>query len=239
MTMPPQSRSVSPASIRTPENDIRRPYKPQKTQSGVSNRSGNAPSSVYLASAPLTRDLSDLSGSYANGNAPIGAKGLSVPGHIYDQASFKGPWQHSYVLSATAPTVAANMDSKTADAMIFVENNDIEVVELLEKSGENGIPLFADQNHRIPVVLVLMNPDKKGYELMQLWVDKSMDSVRDVVHTLQQKIPDPWKTAYDGVFQMRGNKFSQLIHILKLEKYDVRPHEIWIAKPWSMTSKMT
>ena len=84
-----------------------------------------------------------------------------------------------------------------------------------------------------------MHPSQKTYEIMQLWADRSTDSVRDVVNTMHQSIPMKWKQAYDGIFQMRGNKLTQLIHILSLEKYEIQPHEILVAKPWSMPSNVT
>ena len=84
-----------------------------------------------------------------------------------------------------------------------------------------------------------MDGGKHSYELMQIWVDRSTDSVRDVVQSLQQSIPEKWKQDYDGIFQVRGNRFTQLIHILGLGKYDVQPNELLIAKPWSMTAKVT
>ena len=74
---------------------------------------------------------------------------------------------------------------------------------------------------------------------MQIWVDRSIDSIRDLVQVLQHKLPVGWKQAYDGLFQVRGNRFTQLINIIKLVKYDLQPNEILIAKPWSMAAKVT
>ena len=107
-------------------------------------------------------------------------------------------------------------------------------------------------NHpRIPLVLILMDPHKLWYELLQLWIDTSIDTVRDILQTINKNIADHhhhqqqqqsggyWKQDYDGLFQIRNNHFSQLIHVLPAGKYDIVPGEIWICKPWSMTSKQT
>ena len=253
--MPPQSRNAAQSSCRAPEDQKMALSRPQKTKStepsvsqrsvGSANNSVAAPSSVYLAGSPLTRDLSDLSGSYVNGSVSRSPKNAAVPAHIFDPNSFKGPWRHAYVLSQPPPPVPINAPSKDnkSDSMdlIFMSQNDgVEIVDQLDKGGivfSAAVPQV--RHNRVPIVILLMDTARKIYELMQLWVDKSEDSVRDVVHTLQQAIPESWKQDYDGLFQMRGNKFSQLIHILRLEKYDVQPREIWIAKPWSMTAKVT
>jgi hypothetical protein len=76
---------------------------------------------------------------------------------------------------------------------------------------------------------------------MQIWVDVEVDTVRDVLHSIQHSLYDKeeWRQDYDGLFQVRNNHFSQLIHILNLSKYGVQPHELWVAKPWSMSAKTT
>lgn len=81
----------------------------------------------------------------------------------------------------------------------------------------------------------------KLYELAQLWVDQVEDSVRDVLHAIQHHLRDKqnWKTDYDGLFQYRNQSYSQLIHILDVNRYDAQPYELWIAKPWSMSAKAT
>jgi hypothetical protein len=208
--------------------------------------SQKAPTSVYLAASPLARELSDLSGSYLNGHASRGQKGASVPAQIYDQAGHKGTWRHGYILSQPLPQFRAKANlpgsKDEVNSTIFVGHDDgVEIVAERQHDGSAELTIVpsGSEHHRIPVVLLLMDTNRKVYELMQIWVDKSIDFVRDVVHTMQQSIPDKWKHAYDGVFQMRGNKSTQLINILSLEKYDAQPYEVWIAKPWSMTAKLT
>ena len=259
--MPPQSRSESPAASysRSPSRkdmkDHRRNYSIHKQSangdasdsSSVAN-SAAAPSSVYLGSpVALTRELSDLSGSYMSVSGSVAsAKGSSIPGHIYDlNSSVKGPWRQAYVLSQQPPQHLQRMAKTNAsdrDDTIYVDRNDVvEVVKRQDSATRSEICLLNQDpadHHRIPVVLLLMDPGRKIYELMQLWVDRSSDSVRDVLHAMQQSIPDKWKQAYDGLFQIRGSKFTQLINILSVAKYDIQPYEIWVAKPWSVPSKV-
>ena len=101
--------------------------------------------------------------------------------------------------------------------------------------------------HRIPLLLVLMDPQRKLYELLQLWIDTSIDTVRDILQTINKNIADHhhgnngnvWKQDYDGLFQVRNNHFSPLIHVLPAGKYDIVPGEVWVCQPWSMTSQQT
>jgi hypothetical protein len=227
--------------------DLRRTHPTEKNRSkevsldvqSLGSGSQKAPTSVYLAASTLARELSDLSGTSRD------KKGASVPAQIYDQAAHKGTWRHGYILSQPLPQfrAKANLPGSKAEvnSTIFVGHDDgVEIVaERQHGSTELTTVPSGSEHHRIPVVLLLMDTNRKVYELMQISVDKSIDFVRDIVHTMQRSIPDKWKHAYDGVFQMRGNKFTQLINILSLEKYDAQPHEVWIAKPWSMTAKLT
>jgi len=96
-------------------------------------------------------------------------------------------------------------------------------------------------NKRTPIILILMDPQRKKYELMQLWMDAAQDTVRDVLQAVTRNLTDnsSWRQDYDGLFQVRNNHFSQLIHVLVAGKYDVVPGEVWVAKPWSMSAKAT
>jgi hypothetical protein len=233
--------------------DRRRAYQQQRrngdpdqrndsTGSANASHGGKAPSSVYLACTPLTRDLSDLSGSYMNGKPTTkGSKVPSVPGHIYDQASLEGPWRQAYSISKLPPqhkeNLAPNAPVSRAATILVSRNNDVEIVDTFEATL-NLNKLETQGHNRTSVSILLMDGAKQSYELMQIWIDRTTDSVRDVVHALQQSIPDKWRLAYDGIFQVRGSRFTQLINILQLGKYDVQPHEILIAKPWSMTAKV-
>lgn len=266
--MPPHNRSDPPGSPQrvgfrqgTPEpTDLRTPYKENKTRSfdpslaqrstGSSTNGGAAPSSVYLASHSLTRELSDLSGSCAHGSGNTPGSRSSVPGHICDQGPGKASWGQAYTLSDLPPQLSADKVSGAGtcrDATIIVSRDD--VVEIVDGVAGNlnldmlestlNLELLQTQEHsRIPITILLMDGAKHSYELMQIWVDKSTDSVRDIVQILQKSVPDKWKQDYDGLFQVRGNRFTQLIHILRLSKYDIQPSEILIAKPWSMTAKV-
>lgn len=170
-----------------------------------------------------------------------------------------------------------NNISPPAGPSIWVARNDVvEIFDNLQSSLGLDRLQINNAGNRIPVMILLMDPTKHTYELMQVWVDRANDSIRDLVHVLQHKLPisslsssspssaaastsssngggggsgggagaggataGGWNQAYDGIFQVRGNRFTQLINIIRLVKYDVQPHEILIAKPWAMTAKMT
>jgi hypothetical protein len=256
----------------------------QRRHPGSSNSStGSAPTSVMcLPASPLARELSDLSGSYMNGNtAPRGGKHANhlnsnssragVPTTIASSAaevSIQGPWRQAHLLSSPPPKEMPYQ--KPAPALIVVERNG--VIELVkntqsDKSADSDgndderddgndsehdkaspspdilrhlNPPQEDSSHtRIPIIILLMDPGRRQYELMQLWVDTKTDSVRDVLHTLQRKLSDKWRQDYDGLFQPRGEQYCQLVHIFGIAKYDVQQRELWVAKPWSMAAKTT
>ena len=98
--------------------------------------------------------------------------------------------------------------------------------------------VLADESSaRIPILILLLDPGRKHYEIMQLWVDIQTDLVRDILHSLQRKLSEKWRQDYDGLFQLRGSNYCQLLHVLNISKYDVRPRELLVAKPWSMAAK--
>jgi len=94
-----------------------------------------------------------------------------------------------------------------------------------------------EEHARTPILILLLDPGRKQFEIMQLWVDIKVDLVRDVLHSIQRKLPEKWRQDYDGLMQLRGSSFCQLVHIFNIAKYDVRPRELWVAKPWSMAAK--
>jgi hypothetical protein len=161
---------------------------------------------------------------------------------------------------------------------IWVEQNDsVEIFGNLHTTlGLDGFPrepglgkIQPQQHNRTPIIILLMDPNQHCYELMQIWVDRAMDSIRDLMQALQQRLSQDlhqhhqhstqqqqlqqqhqpqqqqqqeqlsWKQAYDGIFQVRGHRFTQLINIIRLLKYDIQPHEILVAKPWAMSAKLT
>jgi hypothetical protein len=241
--------------------------------------SGATPSSVYMPSVPLSRDVSDLSGLSG------GTRASSVPGQIFDPKTFQQPWRQAYCLSLQPPPTTMQGRESESDAKnndnnnrygenqnrgpsIWVAQND--VVEIFDNlQSALGLDRFQMAGHnRIPIMILLMDPHRHCYELMQIWVDRAMDSIRDLMHALQQNLsqdhshstnhlhhhhhqpqqhqsqpqpqkPSSWKQAYDGIFQVRGHRFTQLINIIRLVKYDVQPHEVLVAKPWGMTAKVT
>jgi len=191
------------------------------------------------SSVALSRDnMSDLSGV----SGERGASSQQVPGQILDPKSLLRPWNQAYIVSNTPPENSAeqtrNSDSSKTPSIWVADNDVVEIFDNLEASL--GLDRFQIRKHdRIPIMVLLMDPSQQTYELMQIWVDRSIDSIRDLVQVLQHKLPAQWKQAYDGLFQVRGNRFTQLINIIKLVKYDIQPNEILIAKPWSMAAKVT
>jgi hypothetical protein len=205
----------------------------------------SAPGSVHLAAEQLIRDdVSDLSGSYVGG---LNNGRSSVPRTVYQEASATGPWRQAYVASRLPPPRANSFivpplmaHRRSGSLARSSSDGSVEVIS----SHSKGVPIeileLHNQNHScIPVTVLLIDGGKRTYELLQVWIDRSADSVRSVVQAIQRGIPEKkWMTAYDGIYQVRGNRFTQLIHILQLSKYDIRPNEILIAKPCSMSSKV-
>mmetsp|Transcript_27589 Transcript_27589/g.41744 ORF Transcript_27589/g.41744 Transcript_27589/m.41744 type:complete len:483 (-) Transcript_27589:89-1537(-) len=175
----------------------------------------SAPNSVELGSVALSRDLSDLSGSYHHGMQNV-TTSKNVPCHI-DQRD----WAQAYVLSDQLP-----------DA--FHKHK----AHVLSSVKPPTFSALAEEIPRIPLCILLMDVSHKFYEILRIFVDKETDSVRDVLQGLRNHIPDCWKQDYDGLLQVRSGQSSQLIHCLSLEHYDVQPMECWIAKPWSMAAKI-
>jgi hypothetical protein len=205
----------------------------------------STPRSVYLASEQSVRDdVSDLSGSYMGG---LNNGRSSVPRTVYQEASPSGPWRQAYVASKLPPpkpsiciippSMVRGRHSLTARSN---PDGSVEVINQIAMSSHSDVHSLQNQYHnRTPVTVLLIDGNKRTYELLQVWIDRSVDSVRSVVQTVQRGIPQKkWKTAYDGLFQVRGNRFTQLIHILQIAKYDIRPHEVLIAKPAKMSSKV-
>lgn len=203
----------------------------------------STPHSVYLASEMLVRDdVSDLSGSYVSG---INSGRTSVPGTVYQEASATGPWRQAYVASRLPPPKSNSCIIPPAvvrgRSSISARTTIDGCVEVIDKNNHKSDPPGLQKlNHdRIQVTVLLMDGNKHSYELLQVWINRETDSVRGVVKAVENGIPEiKWKTSYDGLFQVRGNRFTQLIHILKLSKYDIRQNEVLIAKPRTMSSKV-
>lgn len=233
--MPPQSETMD---LHRRNNIESRHPSPSPNVCDGNSQNSAAPRSVYLTPIPLTRELSDLSGSYANGSS--GKR--SVPGTVYQDRSLEsGPWRQAYVASKLPP-VAAKTISIADGHVTSIGRQCNETEEFVDERADGILELSSlekQRHNRIPVNVLLMDGPKHTYELLQIWIDRAVDSVRDVVQGVQRGIPDNWKIGYDGIFQLRGNRFTQMIHILKMAKYDVQPNEILIAKPWSITAQVT
>lgn len=199
----PTSLAQSPQPPNTHQQSDERSRMSEPISSTASAVSAATPSSVLVGS-PLVRELSDLSGSYLNGS-PLPKKlpstpsrGNHVPQNIYPSddtsVSYERPWRQAFILSQQAmhDSEEASPASVTKKAVIMVERNeDVEVIKRNDAEAEG-------ESHRLPLVLLLMDPGKKQYEMLQLWVDVTTDTVRDVLHAMQGKLTDKWKQDYDG-----------------------------------------
>lgn len=217
--------------------------------SSSADRSIHTPTSVHVQTPEITRtasddEVSDLSGSYMNGNVPPRV-GANVPKTVYpsDQSatSYERQWRQARLLSPSTPA--------RSKPFAHPQPNDEESVGVVRRptvmfDSEGFVEVMhavdsIDNSRRVPLTILLMDPGHKVYELMQLWVDKNEDSVRDIVLAIQQNLSERWRQDYDGLFQVRNNHFDQLIHILHVNKYDVINHEMLVAKPWAMSAKAT
>lgn len=216
------------------------------------------PTSVIVGS-PLTRELSDLSGSYVHGS-PLaqGARG-GVPRNIFSGPSespltFRQPWRQAYTLSIAAkenagPTmpVLSSVVPSSKEVIMVEKNGGVEVVppkevDLPARPKIRLLPtgvLDAGCHDRFPIVILLMHPASKSYELLQLWLGLSNDTVRDVLQTIRHHIPHTWNQDYDGLVQPRGGRLNQLINCLRIRQFAAVPYEIWIAKPWALSADHT
>lgn len=230
------SQSESPSPCNSPERR-RSPRRPPRTNPKSIHKvlrddrssdgaSAHTPSSVQVDGdiPQLTRDLSDLSGSYvAKGAMPskstVVSRSSTVPMDDQSLTSHQRPWTHAKILSAREPThpqPPTDCDDSVGvprKPILMMENGDVEVVEETEQ-------LYS------PLIVLLMDPGKKLYELMQLWVDPQNDSVRDALHAIQHSLIDKkrWKQDYDGLFQVRNNHFSQVCYGLCLDPGGLHPH---------------
>lgn len=230
--------------------------------SGDGASSGNVstkstPSSVLVSGHGLSRDLSDLSGSYHNGTGGSKSTTRSARSHhvaadyLSDQSatSYNRPWAQARILSSREPLHPqprqdCDDDSchKSKIRTTMCLQNQKGLVGIIKGSDEETSNSSHDEERMcIPLLILLMDPGRKTYEIMQVWIDMEEDTVRDTLHALRLCLAErtEWKQDYDGLFQVRNNTFSQLINILNVSKYDIRPFELIVAKPWSMAAKDT
>lgn len=205
---------------------------------GSSRRSVATPSSVLVGSITSKSDLSDLTGSYMNGDkhCPIRP---GIPSHIYPSDasinSFQRPWHQAYVLSTPSPDESAyqipDTKSRKQDLIFVEQGGNVEIVRQDEEVSPSITPLL----------ILCMDPLRKLYEIMQISIDAEVDSVRDVLRLVKQKVAEDsrWRQDYDGLLHLKEAKISQLIHCLGVRNYDVQPFEVWIAKPWSLSATVT
>jgi hypothetical protein len=217
------------------------------------------PSSVVIGSPTgLHRNLSDLSGSYVNGSPmPNGGtpSRAGVPRNIFSSLresplAMRQPWRQAYMLSSPAPDddgpamPVLNYPSLPEDMIMVERNGGVEVVspEVVELKARLDVSLparFIGESNRFPIVIVLMHPGNKTYELLRVWLDTENDTVRDVLHSVRQNIPNSWNQDYDGLVQPRGNRLSQLINCMRIKQFAAAPNEVWVAKPWALAVEHT
>lgn len=219
---------------------------------------GGAPSSVHCSSLLLRTngsshrdDMSDLSGSYHHAAAvvPTGddagpwrhAPRTRLPAHPqphgdHDESSFHNRRGHHHHHQQHQHQHQQQHQQHVSLCRVLPLLGDDHAsgsieVEALQSQQE-------DVAARIPAIMLLMDPSRKKYEVMQLWMDPHLDTIREIIQAISRNLGD-WKQDYDGLFQVRNNHFSQLIHVLSAGRYDILPQEVWVAKPWSMSAKVT
>lgn len=191
--------------------------------------SHHTPTSSAQGSIPSV--LSDLTGSYKHGRT--GGDGQKST----------TPWTHAKILSKPPKHPQPHRDDCSVSIATPRKQHKAQVdpeagVELYmpgsppRRSSEEAAAVL------VPIVILIMDPQQKTYELSQQWIDPVHDTVRDCLHSLQKGLHG-WPQDYDGLFSVRNNHFNQLIHILNVSRYDVEPYEVWIAKPWAMAAQAT
>lgn len=208
---------------------------------GSSRRSvATTPSSVLVRSITSKSDLSDLTGSCTNGdNKHVLILRPGIPSHIYPSDSsihsFQRPWRQAHVLSTLPPDESAyqipDTQSKNQNLIFVEQGGNVEIV----RQDVEGSPAIT------PLLIVFMDPLRKLYEILQISVDVEVDSVRDVLRLVRQKVAEDsrWRQDYDGLLHLKEAKICQLIHCLGVRNYDIQPFEVWIAKPWSLSATVT
>ena len=109
----------------------------------------------------------------------------------------------------------------------------------------------------ILIIIVLMYPKKKFYKIMILYIDSNLTiTIGCILYKVQQQLLvsdsyNCWREDYDGIYQLCCNrnlsktnnccnnesKFCQMINVLDIQKYDLYPYKIYVAKPWAMSSE--
>jgi hypothetical protein len=135
------------------------------SSSGTSNRS--TPSSVLVGSVPLSRDLSDLTGSYHHGVTDKASQAKAIPRLIYNDdcssvSSLQKSWRQAYVLSNPSPDTILSDLASVNDAKqprIFLEENDS--VELVRQCTSKPTFYKFSDSPRIPLLVLLMDTARK------------------------------------------------------------------------------
>ena len=202
------------------------------------------------------KDISDLSGSYLNGTmltvsrhtAETAATTHYVSDPSMSVSSYQKPWAQATILSSRQP-LHPQPPADCHDSVVLVrkmqtqvyQEEDAVIETVLSSSSREEvatIDTLSLVHQRTPIIILLMDPTRRVYELMQLWIDMQVDSVRDVVQAIRQHLADKadWKTDYDGLFQIRNNALTELDYAVGMGKLDPQPYEVFVAKPWNLST---
>ncbi len=190
-------------------DEIRRALPTDDHSDTASDLSVGTPSSIHIHNAySLSRDLSDLSGSHAP--RPTS-------------------WHQAHILSSREPLHPQpppdGDDSVRMGKSLVMKSS--ERIEVIQQDRSVRGPDFC------PIIILLMDPNSKIYELMQLWIDAQFDTVRDILHSIQSSVGERWRQDYDGMLQWRNQHWNPFT------VSQVHPFELLVAKPWSMPAPTT
>ena len=122
-------------------------------------------SAVLVSGYPITRDLSDLSGSYLNGNT---APRRTPIEDGQSDTSHQRAWRLAGICSKAPQHPQPNPDCNDS---VGVKN-----VSLLDSSSSSGTSRVASSDS-IPVNVLLMDPGRKLYELYCVHIDMRSTTV--------------------------------------------------------------
>ena len=247
--LPPKTPSRLPAfPFASKVSDLSK----QSGSTSSSKHSVSTPSSVRVGSIVSKSELSDLTGSYRNGDKSKSSIGsppgqpAGIPSHIYpsdaSNTSLQRSWCQAYILSTPilindpiSTYKLSEADNSNGKNHIYVEGEgNVEIVRQEKKDKECAATTM-------PLILLCMDPFRKRYEILKIRIDSQQDTVRDILGSMKRNISENvnWRQDYDGLIHLKESKVSQLIHCLGVHNYDVQPFEVWIAKPWSLSATVT
>jgi hypothetical protein len=200
---------------------------------------GTTPRSIALAAYPLVRDLSDLSGSC------IGSLSVSRGQHQEVTTSIDAidaslasssdrPWAQAKILSSKQPQ-HPQPPTDCNDSIAFVRKRlrDPQVVYEAEDEDDACRSCASEREDRVPVLVLLMNPATKQFELMQIWVDLAEDTVNCLMKTIRNSIINNTEETTSSVslltfYTCPSTKFGPM------KCWSPSPPPCWVALPLLM-----